>query len=107
MPEHPRTVDCSAASGAAVSSIRLIALAYDLAVLACERKDGEGAVRTVSLLREVMGCAGPDEVADLLGLYDWCVDRIKEGEYALAKQVLTGLRDSWKATEAALLSRPK
>jgi hypothetical protein len=107
MPQNPGNAGCSSPRGVAVSSIHLIAMAYDLAVLACERRDAESSVKTITLLRDVMRFAGQEDVSDLLELYDWCVGRIREGEYALAAQALTSIRDSWKDTEDRLLSTPQ
>jgi hypothetical protein len=84
-----------------------VSSAYELAILACERKDAALSIQTVRLLRDVMESSGPNDVTDLLGMYDWCMDRIREGEYDLAGQMLIGLRDSWMESERRLQSPRK
>ena len=78
---------------------RLVGMAYDLAILACRRKDGSRSEQAVRLLQEVMCSAGPEDTSDLIAFYDWCLDRIRSGEYAMAAQTLSDLRAAWVKAE--------
>ena len=78
---------------------RLVGMAYDLAILACDRKDEARSVRSIGLLRDVMRSAGPEDSSDLMGFYDWCLERIRQGEFALAGQTLADLRKGWESAE--------
>jgi len=47
----------------------------------------------------VMRSAGPEDSSDLMGFYDWCLERIRQGEFALAGQTLADLRKGWESAE--------
>jgi flagellin-specific chaperone FliS len=81
---------------------RLVEMVYDLAILACERKDESRSGQAIRLLREVMLSAGPEDSSDLMAFYDWCLDRIRDGEFALAAQTLADLRTAWEKAEQRL-----
>jgi hypothetical protein len=74
-------------------------MTYDLTLLACRREDFENAEKAILLLREAMQFAGPRDVADLLGLYDWCLNRVRSGEFDVVIQSLLELRESWARFE--------
>jgi hypothetical protein len=99
MPSDSDKPSLTHAAMSGAHPIRLIGLTYDLAVLSCERSDAQGAIRSIDLLREVMRSTGPEEVSDLLGMYDWCAGRIREGDFESARQTLDGLRESWRRAE--------
>jgi flagellin-specific chaperone FliS len=79
---------------------RLVGMAYDLAILACRRNDSSRSEQAVRLLQEVMRSAGPEDASDLMAFYDWCLDRIRRGEFALAAQTLSDLRTAWEKAES-------
>jgi flagellin-specific chaperone FliS len=85
--------------GRRAAPAQLIGMTYDLAVLACERADADQAVKTILLLREAMHSIGPEDSADLLQFYDWYLERIREGDFPMAAQTLSTLRDAWKKLE--------
>jgi flagellin-specific chaperone FliS len=93
-PQKPTRRDVSRAD-----PIALISMAYDLAVLACLRRDALNSSKAVGMLRDAMQFAGPEDSKDLLKFYDWCLDRIREEEFELAGEVLKELRDSWQEIE--------
>ncbi|MGB7540028.1 MAG: hypothetical protein WBM17_15920 [Anaerolineales bacterium] len=78
---------------------QLIGMAYELAILACSREEVARSQRTIGLLRDVMRSVGPADSSDLMGCYDWCLDRIGNGEFALAAQTLSVLRQAWVDAE--------
>jgi hypothetical protein len=104
MPSKSEKTNPARAAMSAAHPIRLIGLTYDLAVLSCERSDAQGSIRAIALLREVMRSTGPEEVSDLLGMYDWCTARIQAGDFESARQALEGLRDSWRGAEGRFSS---
>jgi flagellin-specific chaperone FliS len=87
------------------SPIRLVIMAYDLAIRACEQKDFEKAVKTVSVLRDALDFEYADVSVGLFRLYQWCLDSIRSGDYTTAITTLRELRDAWKATEQRMASR--
>jgi flagellin-specific chaperone FliS len=78
---------------------QLVGMAYELAIRACQRRETARSERAVQLLQGVMRFAGPEDSSDLMSCYDWCVDRIRSGEFAQAAQTLSDLRRAWEETE--------
>lgn len=81
------------------SPIRLVVMAYDLAIQSCERKDFEKATRAISVLRDALNFEYQDVALGLFRLYQWCLDSIRQGDYKSAISALTELRDAWVQTE--------
>lgn len=81
------------------SPIRLVVMAYDLAIQSCERKDFEKATRAISVLRDALNFEYQDVALGLFRLYQWCLDCIRQGDYNSAISALSELRDAWVQTE--------
>lgn len=81
---------------------QLVGMAYDLAILACHRSEAGQSQKAIGLLRDVMRALGPEDSADLLASYDWCLERIWEGDFPLAAQMLADLRAAWEQAERSL-----
>lgn len=86
------------------SPIRLVVMAYDLAILACEEKDFNRATKTVSVLRDALRFDYGEVAVGLLGLYQWCLDCIRKEDYYNAIKTLRELREAWSAVEKQLTS---
>jgi flagellin-specific chaperone FliS len=84
---------------AEASPHRLVGMAYDLAISACDRKDKTRSIRSINRLRDVMRSAGPEDSSDLMVFYDWCLERIRCGEFVLAAETLSDLRKAWETAE--------
>ncbi len=78
---------------------QLIGMAYELAILACTREEAARSQKAIGLLRNVMRSVGPADSSDLMSCYDWCLERIGNGEFALVAQTLTVLRQAWVEAE--------
>jgi hypothetical protein len=78
---------------------QLIGMAYELAILACSREEAVRSQKAIGLLRNVMRSVGPADSSDLMGCYDWCLNRIGNGEFALAAQTLAVLQQAWVDAE--------
>jgi len=78
---------------------QLIDMAYEMAILACQREDEDQSVRTILLLQDEMCAVGPGDSADLMRFYGWCLDRIRRGDYRVAAETLSTLRDTWEKTQ--------
>jgi len=81
------------------SPLRLVIMAYDLAIRACEQKDFEKAVKTVGALRDALDFEYVETSVGLFRIYQWCLDCIRGGDYASAITTLRELRDAWKVAE--------
>jgi len=81
------------------SPVRLVVMAYDVAINACERQDFKRAVQAVSLLRDALNFDYAEVAMGLFSLYQWCLDCIRKNDYQAAKQTLQELRDAWAMVE--------
>ena len=84
------------------SPLRLVIMAYDLAIKSCQREDFAKAVQTVSALRDALDLDYPEVSTGLFSLYQWCLDSIRAGDYGSAIHTLSELREAWVATEKEL-----
>lgn len=89
------------------SPLRLVVMAYDLAIRACERKDFEKAVKSISVLRDALDFDYPEVSVGLFHLYQWCLESIRKGDYESAIRTLSELRSAWKQTEQKLSDRER
>lgn len=81
------------------SPLRLVVMAYDLAIQSCERKDFEKATRAISVLRDALNFEYQDVALGLFRVYQWCLDCIRQEDYHSAISALSELRDAWVQTE--------
>lgn len=84
------------------SPLHLVVMAYDVAIRACEQQDLARASRAVSLLRDSLSFDYPEVATGLFRLYQWCLDRIRAGDYGEAIKTLRGLREAWSTVEQRL-----
>ncbi len=87
------------------SPLRLVIMAYDLAIRSCEQKNFEKSTHTISVLRDALDFDYPEVSMGLFRLYQWCLDCIRHGDYESARNALKELRDAWAATEQNLTPR--
>jgi flagellin-specific chaperone FliS len=81
------------------SPIRLVLMAYDLAISACEQEDFNRATKTLSILRDSLGYDYGKVTVGLFSLYQWCLDCIRKEDYQSALIILQELRDAWAKAE--------
>lgn len=81
------------------SPLRLVIMAYDYAIRACENQDFEKSTRAISVLRDALNFDYAEVAQGLLKLYQWCLDCIRQGDYAQAAGILRELRSAWSETE--------
>jgi flagellin-specific chaperone FliS len=84
------------------SPIRLVVMAYDVAITACEQKDFTRATNAISVLRDALNFDYGDVAVGLFRLYQWCLDCIRQGDYDGCLQILKELRESWAMVEKRL-----
>jgi flagellin-specific chaperone FliS len=88
------------------SPIRLVVMAYDLAIRACEQEDFVRATSAVSTLRDALNYEYAEVAVGLFSLYQWCLDRIRKEDYASALVTLRELRQAWITVEKRLAPVP-
>jgi flagellar protein FliS len=81
------------------SPIRLVVMAYDLAIRSCEQKDFSRASKAITVLRDALNFDYPEVSVGLFRLYQWCLDCLRQGDYDGALVTLRELRDAWSRTE--------
>ena len=84
------------------SPIRLVIMAYNLAINACEEKDFARATKAITVLRDALNFDYPEVSVGLFRLYQWCLDCIRQGDYPNAAHTLVELRDAWISGEKSL-----
>ena len=82
--------------------IRLVIMAYDLAIKGCEQKDFARSTKAISVLRDTLNFDYPEVSVGLFRLYQWCLDSIRQGDFSSALSTLRELRDAWATTEKQL-----
>ena len=81
------------------SRIHLVVMAYDVAIVACEKRDGHRASEAVTALRNSLDLTQDEPAAGLYRLYQWCLGCINNKDFDGALSVLRGLREAWAAVE--------
>lgn len=81
------------------SPIRLVVMAYDVAITSCEKQDFSRAIQAVSILRDALNFDYPEPSLGLFRLYQWCLDCIRQGDYSAAETTLRELREAWSTIE--------
>jgi flagellin-specific chaperone FliS len=84
------------------SPIRLVIMAYDMAIRGCEKKDFQSATKAISALRDALDFDYPEVSVGLFRLYQWCLDSLRQGDYNGAANSLKELRDAWVTAEKQL-----
>ena len=84
------------------SPVRLVVMAYDMAIRACDQEDFETGYKAVVALRNSLDLDYPEFVVGLLRLYQWVIDSMRAKDFDSAKSVLVELRDSWSTVEKRL-----
>ncbi|MGB9521205.1 MAG: flagellar export chaperone FliS [Anaerolineales bacterium] len=79
--------------------LHLVVMAYDVAIVACEKGDYERATKAISLLRDALNFDYAEAAGGLFRLYQWCLDCIRQGDYQSALQTLKELREAWATVE--------
>ena len=89
------------------SPIRLVVMAYDLAILSCERQDFEKAVKSVQALQNALDFDYPEAAGGLLAIYQWVMECLRKKDYDGAKNILLELRQAWALVEKKLNTSEK
>lgn len=84
------------------SPVRLVVMAYDMAIRACDQEDFETGYKAVVALRNSLDVSYPEFVTGLLRLYQWVIDSMRTQDFDAAKSVLIELRDAWSTVEKRL-----
>lgn len=83
----------------AATPLRLVIMAYDLAIRSCDTQDMETALKAVSALRDALDFDYAEVAYNLLSLYQWVLEKIRKQEFGEAKKTLIELRDAWSTVE--------
>lgn len=81
------------------SPVRLIIIAYDVAITACQQHDLKRATEALSVLRNSINFKHGEIAGRLFALYIWCADQARAGQWEDAIKILSELRDAWIQVE--------
>jgi flagellin-specific chaperone FliS len=88
------------------SPLHLVVMTYDVAIRACQQQDRARAAQAVAGLRDALNFDYGDVAVGLFSLYQWCLDCIRQDNYAEALTTLRSLREAWAAVEHRLSPEP-
>jgi flagellin-specific chaperone FliS len=88
------------------SPVHLVVMAYDLAIVACEKGDFMRATKAISVLKDALNFDYASVAVGLFRLYQWCLDCIRQGDYDSALQTLQELREAWATVERRYMPIP-
>jgi len=88
------------------SPVRLVIMAYDVAIRACRQQDFERATRAITLLRDALNFDYAEVATGLFRLYQWCLECLRAGDYQSALNVLVELREAWAEAEKKMSAAP-
>ena len=89
------------------SPLRLVIMAYDLAIRSCEVKDFEKATKAITVLRDALNFDYPEVSMGLFRIYQWRWITSAPAIMPPPRKALVELRDAWKVTEQRLTARPQ
>lgn len=78
--------------------VRLLLKVYDFTILNCKKNDLAKASKGLVELISALNFDYAEMCLGLFRLYQYCMDRIKVGEFDEATEILQDLRDSWSET---------
>jgi flagellin-specific chaperone FliS len=81
------------------SPIRLVVMAYDLAIRSCDKKDVVTAIKAVDGLRRSLDYDYAEVAVGLFSLYNWVIDCLGHNDFTSAKHTLMELRTAWATVE--------
>ena len=81
------------------SPVRLVVMALDAAILACEKHDLARGTHVVSTLRDALNFDEEEAAMGFFRLYQWVLECMRHGEWEHALRVLRELRGSWAEIE--------
>ena len=86
------------------SPVRLVVMAYDLAIKGCDQKDFETAVKAVMALQSALDFDYAEVAGGLLALYQWIQECLRARDFEAARHTLVDLREAWATVEKRLNS---
>jgi flagellin-specific chaperone FliS len=81
------------------SPIRLVVMAYDLAIRSCEKKDVVTAIKAVDALKRCLDYDYAEVAVGLFALYNWVIDCLRQNDFTNARHTLVELRTAWATVE--------
>jgi len=78
-----------------MNPLQLLIKVYDVAILSCKKRDMEKASKAIVELISALNFDYEEISLGLFRLYQYCLDRIKQGEFEESIRILEGLRESW------------
>jgi flagellin-specific chaperone FliS len=88
--------------------LQLVILTYDVAIAGCRARDMEKTHRAINELQVSLNHdEGGQIAADLLGLYLYCREITRQGDFDQALKILLDLRQTWVDLRKQMMNQPK
>ena len=78
-----------------MSPVQLVTKVFDVAIVSCKKKDSVKATKAIVELISGLRFEFKEIAVSLFQLYQYCLEKIRQGEYNEAESILSGLRESW------------
>ena len=82
-----------------LNSLQLLIKVYDFVILNCKKGNIEKASEGIVELISALDFNHQEISVRLFRLYQYCLDKIKQGEFEESVKILEGLRESWVQTQ--------
>ena len=79
--------------------VRLVVMALDAAIVACEKQDLVRGTHVVSTLRDALNFDEKEAATGFFRLYQWVLECMRHNDWAEALKTLRGLREAWSDVE--------
>lgn len=88
--------------------LQLVIMTYDVAIAGCRTQSKEKALRGIGELQVSLNHdVGGQMAADLLSLYIYCSELVRNALFEDALTILTDLRQSWVEVRKQMLAQPQ
>ena len=81
------------------SPVRLVVMALDAAIVACEKQDLARGTHVVSTLRDALNFDEKEAAMGFFRLYQWVLECMRHDEWVETQSVLRDLREAWSEVE--------
>lgn len=75
--------------------LQLVLMVYDVAIIACKRRDLAKLTRALNLLIQALDMRQGEIALGLYRLYQYCADLARKGEFDQAAEILRELTSAW------------
>ncbi len=75
---------------------KLILILYDKTIEGCKKNDEKLVSKILVELIDSLNFEYSEIATGFLGLYEYCLNMVKQGNFQIVEHIITELRDTWK-----------